>query len=97
MDQIVRDSHKQQFLGRWLGGTNNAPKKEAKIELDLSDLEFEPEEQGWGGITRPGEHRAGEGFPQERGHVDEWDEEMTTSDEDDDEHGGHMMPIPRLF
>jgi len=62
----------------------------------LSDIEFEQEELGWGGITRPGANK--EEFEAEHGHVDDWQEmDSDMTDSDDDDHGGHMMPIPRLF
>lgn len=90
---------RQQFLGGWLG-RKDSPKKEKAVDLDLSDIEFDDEDAGWGGITRPGAHPqqlGGEEFPKEQAMEDEWDQTDFEDDDDDDDHGGQMMPLPRLF
>lgn len=88
----------QHFLGSLFGRKQQrSPKDEEKVEIDVSDLEFEDEDLGWGGITRPGgeQHLSGEEFPEEEAMGTDW--ESDHDNDDDDDHGGHMMPLPRLF
>lgn len=92
-EQLVRDGHKHEFLGRWFG-RNNEPEHDEKIDIDVdaSDVEFSGEENGWGGVTTRGREISDEEFPHEAGYFSDQD-----GSDDDDDHGGHMMPIPRLF
>ena len=54
---------------------------------DDSHLEdSEIEDHAWDGGVR----RAGEEYSSEEAYEDEW------GSDDDDDHGGHMMPIPGL-
>lgn len=56
---------------------------------DLSDME----DDAWiaGGIKRPGE-KDSEEYTTDEALEDDWDK----TDNDDDDHGGHMMPIPGM-
>ena len=57
------------------------------IDDDISELE----DDAWiaGGMKRPGE-RDSEGFSSDEVMGDDWE------DEDDDDHGGEMMPLPSM-
>lgn len=59
-------------------------------EEPVSDLS-EMEDDAWvaGGDKRPLD---GEGFSSDEALGDDWD----TNDEDDDDHGGEMMPLPNM-
>lgn len=99
LEQITEMQRQQNFLG-WLGRKRGqkAPSSE-KVEIDVSDIEFEEEDLGWGGITRPGSHPdlSPEEFPEEEAMgTTDWESDSEDNDDDDD-HGGHMMPLPRLF
>lgn len=59
--------------------------------IDNDDIS-EMEDDAWiaGGMKRTGDS---EGFSSEEAMGDDWD----TNDEDDDEHGGEMMPLPNMI
>ena len=94
---LGKEMHRNMFLGKWMGGYGRQEKKEEKVEIDISDIEFEGEELGWGGMTRPGTNSFDKEFSEEEPMGDEWDQTEDDRSDDDDYHGGEMMPIPRLF
>jgi len=90
--------HRNMFIGKWIGGYGKQEQKEEPLDIDISDIEFEGEEMGWGGMTRPGSNKWDREFSDEEGMNENTgisDNEHT--DDDDDHHGGEMMHIPRLF
>jgi hypothetical protein len=48
-------------------------------------------------MTRPGTNTFDKEFSEEEPMGDEWDQTEDDRSDDDDYHGGEMMPIPRLF
>ena len=69
-EQIALENTKQQFLGGWFR-KQNEPKHDEKIEVDLSDIEFEKEDLGWGGVTRPRGFPTDEEFQKEEGWIED--------------------------
>ena len=96
---IPTNMHLNQFLGEWLkeklgartggdvGAEDIGMKGSTSHGWDDSHLEdSEIEDHAWDGGVR----RAGEEYSSEEAYEDEW------GSDDDDDHGGHMMPIPGL-
>lgn len=95
-DMLKQDQRVMPFWGRLTGRNADAPEPKSQksgwADFDQSDYESDEElrasDEEWTGMRRPGSHDSEE-YSTEEGMDDEWD-----NDSDDDDHGGHMMPIP---
>lgn len=87
---LEKNLHRTNFLGKWMPGWNAPTPKDDPVELDISDIEFEGEDFGWGGMTRPGARSSisDEEFKPEEAMGDEWDSDREDNTDDDDDHGG---------
>ena len=93
----MQEMHRNMFIGKWIGGYGQQEQKEEPLDIDISDIEFEGEEMGWGGMTRPGSNWDREFSDEEGMNENTGISDNEHTDSDDDHHGGEMMPIPRLF
>lgn len=87
----LKDRHLQQFWGKWLrGGSEEPDQKEPAQSLaqDEDGSDWETQEDAWDGSRRPGVKEKDQGYSSEEGMQDEWEDS-----DDDDDHGGHMMPV----
>ena len=89
----MRDAHVQHFWKRWLGNKDDQEQVE-QTDNDEEDLELQDEgdSERWWGTHRPGmKVSSDEEFADEDPLEDPYAESDHDSD-DDDNHGGHMMP-----
>ena len=81
------------FLGNWRRWGKHDDKEEMEIECGTDvngwsneEMDSEYSDAEWMANKRPGMYERG--YSDEEASHDRWD------DSDDDDHGGHMMPLP---